>query len=345
MGQQSSSSLADNTQLTRTLSRSNFSSPSHPIDHENILKLRSVPFHNCMGISQTPALFLENADYTLREILQQRYNTTKLLTEDDLLRMLEAIIYALAYLQSKGVVYKDLVPENIYYQADQRSFKLLPPELIDKSSFKMLREGSRFSMASPEMIVSLRSQSTWISNEMYHRSNIFTLGMIMLEAATLQSSNDCYEEGSLDILDRVVKDRLRMVEQFYPLFFKDILSNMLCYDYEERKSSQQMAVYLFEHTKNTIPAVKLKPDPVRMSTTGSKTFRSSVAGQQSPRINTMHASSVRPRLNMSMVEQPMQAQVAPQTAKARFQGGSFASPKGIRVVQPTHSPERSATIE
>ena len=104
-----------------------------------MLKLRTVPFRNCMRVPQSPALFLESAAYTLLEILQQRHNTTKLLTEEDILKLLEAILYALAYLQSKGVVYKDLVPENIYYQAEERVFKLLPPELIDKSAFRMIR--------------------------------------------------------------------------------------------------------------------------------------------------------------------------------------------------------------
>lgn len=66
---------------------------------------------------------------------------------------------------------------------------------------------------------------------MYHRSNIFTLGMIMLEVATLRPSSDCYESGTLDILDKVVKERLAMVGELYPPIFRNILEKMLCYDY------------------------------------------------------------------------------------------------------------------
>lgn len=110
MGQDSSITLANNNQLTRTLSRKGFRAPADPIDHEGVLKLRDVPFRNCMRISQQPPLFLENADYTLREILQERYGTTRLLTEEDLLNLQQSLLYAMAYLQSKAVVYKDLVP-------------------------------------------------------------------------------------------------------------------------------------------------------------------------------------------------------------------------------------------
>lgn len=110
-------------------------------------------------------------------------------------------------------------------------------------------------MASPEMIVALRSQSLWITNEMYHRSNVFTLGMIMLEVATLRTSSDCYEPGSMDILDRVVRERLAMVDRFYPAMFRQLLEAMLCYDYEQRRNPQQMSVYLFEMMKTGNTAI------------------------------------------------------------------------------------------
>jgi hypothetical protein len=54
------------------------------------------------------------------------------------------------------VVYKDLASENVYYLAEERVFKLLPPELIGKSCFKMIHDASRFGVVSPEMLVTLQ---------------------------------------------------------------------------------------------------------------------------------------------------------------------------------------------
>jgi hypothetical protein len=71
-----------------------------------------------------------------------------------------------------------------------------------------MREGQRFSLASPEFLIALRSQEQDISEAIYQKSNIFTFGMIMLEATTLKPSYDCYDSTTLDILDRVVQERL-----------------------------------------------------------------------------------------------------------------------------------------
>ena len=144
MGQQLS--IAHNEQLGRSLSSRSL---KQGIDHEGILKFRSVPFRGSTQVSTTPALFLENADYTLKGILESRHNTNKLLTEEDLIRLLESVLYTLAYLQSKSVLYRDLVPENIYYLVDEGTFKLLPPELVEKSSYDLMLDGTHFSLVSP----------------------------------------------------------------------------------------------------------------------------------------------------------------------------------------------------
>jgi hypothetical protein len=58
------------------------------------------------------------------------------------------------------------------------------------------------------MLIALREQQQTIDDETYHKSNVFMLGMIMLEAATLQPSCLCYEDNTLGILDRAIQDRL-----------------------------------------------------------------------------------------------------------------------------------------
>lgn len=118
-------------------------------EHEGILKLRDIPFRNSIQISHQPSLFLETSDATLGELLQSRYNTTKLFTEDDIVKLVESILYTLSFLQSKQVSYTDLCQDNIYYDAQTASFKLLPIELIKDSAYELAKSGKRFSLLAP----------------------------------------------------------------------------------------------------------------------------------------------------------------------------------------------------
>jgi serine/threonine protein kinase len=61
---------------------------------------------------------MEKADISLASLLEDRYNSTKLFTEEDLINLLESTLYTLAYLETKGIVYKDLSTDNLYYDPE-----------------------------------------------------------------------------------------------------------------------------------------------------------------------------------------------------------------------------------
>jgi hypothetical protein len=83
------------------------------------------------------------------------------------------------------------------------------------------------------------------------------LGMIMLEAATLQPSCLCYEDNTLDILNRVVQDRLQLTRQMYPPEFTTLLEKMLEYDCTVRMNPQQLALYLNQYFSKSSTVVQL----------------------------------------------------------------------------------------
>lgn len=90
--------------------------------------------------------------------MEDRYNTTKLFTEEDLTNLLESVLYTLAYLETKNVVYKDLSTENIFYDPEETSFKLFPAQLVKESGYELVLKNRRQSLLSPEMIIGLRCQ-------------------------------------------------------------------------------------------------------------------------------------------------------------------------------------------
>lgn len=105
---------------------------------EGVLKLQPTPFKNCVEIeTESEVLFLEAVELTLRQLLEGRLHTNKLFLAEDIDRLVEGVTFALAHLQQKGVTYKDIDPENIFY--DNGTFKLLPNELISLNSYQKLR--------------------------------------------------------------------------------------------------------------------------------------------------------------------------------------------------------------
>lgn len=56
------------------------------------------------------------------------------------------------------------------------------------------------------MILAMRHAQEDISDdEIIEKSNVFSFGMILLEATTLRPSSECYDQENYDILDEVIR--------------------------------------------------------------------------------------------------------------------------------------------
>ena len=119
------------------------------LEHECILRLRRTPFNNSVRIGDKPPMFLENIDTTLTKLLAERMGGNKLFVEEDIIKLTETCLYTLAYLQTNGVVYKDLSPDNIFYDVEEGIFKLMPVELIPQTSYELVLQGKKFRSLSP----------------------------------------------------------------------------------------------------------------------------------------------------------------------------------------------------
>jgi len=82
------------------------------VDCDGVLKLQSTPFKNCIEIeTDQEVLFLESVELTLSQLLEGRLNTNKLFLAEDIDKLIEGVTFALAYLQSQGITYKDIDPK------------------------------------------------------------------------------------------------------------------------------------------------------------------------------------------------------------------------------------------
>ena len=70
---------------------------------------------------------------SLADLLKNRLFTNRLFPFEDIEKLIEGVIYTLAYLEDNKVVYQDMTADNIYYT--NGVFKLLPNELIEMSTY------------------------------------------------------------------------------------------------------------------------------------------------------------------------------------------------------------------
>ena len=134
------------------------------------------------------------------------------------------------------------------------------------------------------------------------------LGMIMLESATLQPSCLCYEDNTLDILDRVVRERLQLVRRVYPEEFAQLLEKMLEYDVTERMNPQELALYLNQYfnkhnkfkskavVETAQPYLSTHPSHAKIPNSSSAVMAKSQISRQNPssnvRVNNLITSNI-----------------------------------------------------
>jgi hypothetical protein len=62
------------------------------------------------------------------------------------------------------------------------------------------------------MIIAARCKEPAIrEEEILFKSNVFALGLMMMEVCTLKSSAECYDLGNYDILDEVITGRIEEI--------------------------------------------------------------------------------------------------------------------------------------
>lgn len=123
-------------------------------EHENLTVVSKIPLP---GFAKSGDFFEEPRGKCLDEIIESRYNTSMHFPENQVVGLLESLVYSLAYLCRKGIGHHDYYPTNIYYMGGV--FKLLNPALVACSGYsitqqskKIVNLGQRFSFLSPELI-------------------------------------------------------------------------------------------------------------------------------------------------------------------------------------------------
>ena len=175
-------------------------------------------------------------------MLEERHNSDRHFAEEEIQQVVESVLYTLSFLEAAGVAYPDLSPRNIHRDHQHSSYKLLPLSLIPQSAYELALGGEDFGLPSPELILGLRCGEREVGADVLNGSNVFTLGMVLLEMATLQPSCECYDEKLLEVLDDVITERLERVQELYHPQIARLIETMLEYDFSKRVDLQGLAV-------------------------------------------------------------------------------------------------------
>lgn len=95
------------------------------------------------------------------------------------------------------------------------------------------------------MIIAYRCKEPQINDiEIIDKSNVFYLGILLLEATTLLPAYECYDIESCDILDEVISERIELIKEYYSEEIASIVANLLDYDYVERVTLKEASIFV-----------------------------------------------------------------------------------------------------
>lgn len=209
--------------------------------------------------------YFEYCQITLASLLQERYGTKKYFPEEDLQALLLGVSSALSFLQEKGISHGgntfpplsvDICTQEIYFDSNSSSFKILDSHLINGRAFAMqqLLQG-KFKHLSPECY----SNPNNLSEMTLHKNDVWCLGMVILEASVLKTSDQLYMMG---LQPYAIQERINEVAQIYNPALADNIAMMLNWNQEERPDPVNLFNYLLEQQRIAQePPVNLQPPP------------------------------------------------------------------------------------
>ena len=162
-----------------------------------------------------------------------------------MLRLLEDCLYALAHLQENNMIHADLRPELIGVPVkNERNFRLLdrlgdpsPPNQVQLNNIKSKRE----LYTSPALFRALSQRRRKVRHNPF-KSDVFGLGMILLEAGLLESVQSVYDKKSGEIDENAMVDLVQKLFLRYSqnYILQEMLLIMLEFDERPRQEPKKL---------------------------------------------------------------------------------------------------------
>ena len=186
--------------------------------------------------------YYEYPENDLKSEIANRAEQQNYFTENDLLRMIEDVLDCLAFLQEGKMVHGDVRPIYVEFVEEGR-IRLLDrmgdPNPPNQVQVKNMKKKKNLYM-SPTLFKCLAQRESKVRHNPY-KSDVFSLGVVILEAGLLHSVQDIYDMENRDINIDLLLSHL---DEFCTVYDNELIKEVICLllDLEEklRKDPRKM---------------------------------------------------------------------------------------------------------
>ncbi|KAL4444754.1 hypothetical protein ABPG74_015962 [Tetrahymena malaccensis] len=193
-------------------------------------------------------LFYEFISNDLESDIQRRKKEEVFYDESELWHIIVSTVAALAYLRSRGYEHGDIKPSSILL-SDQGRVKLLPNPIVSSGNLNNYMQAfmgmRKAKYLSPVLMKSLELQSQKPQHNCT-KSDIFSLGLVILEAALLMEQDDIYDFVNFDINQQILELKINFVQEKYSIQLAEFIKSMLIFDELERPDVDILFAYIEE---------------------------------------------------------------------------------------------------
>lgn len=233
---------------------------SASFNHPNLLKTLNFKANwTDLFYTDPDCVFFEYEPMKLHEMIEKKMHSGDKFEEKELILLMKNIVSILAYFQMNGISHGNINPELIFFDSSSNLFKILDQQLINGyiSSFFLTIQGKFFSnYCSPELLISLQEKNLLFVRNSF-KNDIFSLGMCILEAATLINNSNLYDPLNFRIRVTELESRLEIVKQTYSFEFYKALESFLILEPSKRADPLKLHNYLKGECKIEIKTKKL----------------------------------------------------------------------------------------
>jgi serine/threonine protein kinase len=179
------------------------------------------------------ALILEYVDYNFEQELLKHRTKNSPFPEGELWYIAFSIISAGNFIQERNICHGNISPRNILVTRDGK-VKLYDNAIIHSKPFDidaLMKQGGYYS---PLMMQVLQTKK-WGIPQNFHKSDVYSLGMTLLEAATLVPVHQTvYDWYNLKVNQQAVQSLIHQLSSRYSPSFIELLQLCLCPDERSR---------------------------------------------------------------------------------------------------------------
>ncbi|KRX00069.1 Protein kinase-like domain [Pseudocohnilembus persalinus] len=215
----------------------------------NILKLLGYKFtssNDICGSTNLCFLYYEYYTHNLDVEITRRHKRAEYFTENEIWYLLDSLVSACYFMQKNGIYHGDIRPVNVYLN-NQGQTKLGDHSLLNqyKNGYAKSFMGIDYTYLSPELLQQMKLKQNE-SNNSYFKSDVYALGITILEAMTLISGQTIYDWDNMQIKQQQIQDFLNRASARYSQDLLSIISQML---QKEKERPDFLALVLSNNKK------------------------------------------------------------------------------------------------